>query len=115
VTNSTSLEVTSGPIADITVGSSVSGTSIPAGATVASKNASHIVISSATTGADSGTYIVKSDARFTVTVNNKIRIKTAVSEGSINRYWEYFGSFDKAPGQSEWLANLFAQMMLFTQ
>jgi hypothetical protein len=109
VTNSTSLEVTSGPIADITVGSSVSGTSIPAGATVASKNASHIVISSATTGADSGTYIVKSDARFTVTVNNKIRIKTAVSEGSINRYWEYFGSFDKAPGQSEWLANLFAQ------
>jgi phage tail sheath protein FI len=109
VANATSIEVTSGPIASITVGSTVEGTSIPAGTTVVSKNASHIVISNTTTSVDSGTYIVKSDARFTVTVNNKIRIKTAVSEGAVNRYWEYFGSFDKAPGQSDWLANLFAQ------
>ena len=107
--NTTSLEVTAGTIGSISVGASVTGTSIPAGTTVLSKNASHIVVSSATTGADSGSYIVQSAARFTLTVNNKIRIKTAVSESNVNRYWEYYGSFDKAPGQSDYLANLYAQ------
>ena len=105
----TALEVTAGTIASISVGASVTGTNIPAGTTVVSKNTTHIVVSNATTGADSGSYIVTSAARFTLTVNNKIRIKTSVSESSINRYWEYYGSFDRAPGQTDYLANLYAQ------
>jgi hypothetical protein len=98
-----------GGTAAISIGASVSGTSIPAATTVASKNASHIVVTKAATGSSSGDYTVQSTANFTVTVNNKIRIKTPVSETSVSRYWEYFGSFDKAPGQSDYLANLFAQ------
>jgi hypothetical protein len=106
---STALEVTSGTIGNIPIGASVAGTNIPTGTTVLSKNASHIVVSNAATGSDSGSYIITSAARFTMTVNNKIRIKTAVSESNINRYWEYFGSFDRAPGQTDYLANLYAQ------
>jgi hypothetical protein len=106
---STALEVTAGTIADISIGASVTGTNLPVGTTVVSKNTTHIVVSNAATGADSGAYIVTSAAKFTLTVNNKVRIKTNVSETSVNRYWEYFGSFDKAPGQTDYLANLYAQ------
>jgi hypothetical protein len=106
--NDTSLSVFGGT-ASISIGAAVSGTSIPASTTVASKNATHIVVTKAATGASSGDYTIQSTANFTVTVNNKIRIKTPVSETSVSRYWEYFGSFDKAPGQSDYLANLFAQ------
>ena len=91
------------------VGALVSGTGIPANTTIASKNATHIVVTSNTTAISSGFYTVQTAAKLTLTVNNKIRIKTNVSETSLNRYWEYFGSFDKAPGQTTYLANRFAQ------
>lgn len=104
----TSLSVTGGTT-NFSIGATVSGTSIPTGATISSKNTTHVVISANTTGASGGTYTISNPAKFTVTVNNKIRIKTDVSETSVKRYWEYFGSFDKAPGQSDYLLNLYAQ------
>lgn len=104
----TSLTVSGGTSA-LSVGASVSGTGIPADTVIASKNASHIVINKATTAIASGFYTVLTPAVFTIGVNNKIRIKTNVADTSINRYWEYFGSFDRAPGQSDFLAGLVAQ------
>lgn len=104
----TSLAV-SGATTLFSVGASVSGTGIPANATIASKNASHVVISSNTTAGSSGSYTIQTAAKMTLTMNNKIRIKTAVSETSLNRFWEYYGSFDKAPGQTDYLANRYAQ------
>lgn len=104
----TSLAV-SGDTTLFSVGASVSGTGIPANATIASKNASHVVISSNTTAGSSGSYTIQTAAKMTLTMNNKIRIKTAVSETSLNRFWEYYGSFDRAPGQTDYLANRYAQ------
>lgn len=99
----------SGATTLFSVGASVSGTGIPANATIASKNASHVVISSNTTAGSSGSYTIQTAAKMTLTMNNKIRIKTAVSETSLNRFWEYYGSFDRAPGQTDYLANRYAQ------
>lgn len=87
----------------------VTGTGIQSNTVIASKNLSHIVLSKATTSAYSDTYTVRSPGRFTVSVNNKIRIKTNVDQTTVNRYWEYYGSFDKAPGQTDYLANRYAQ------
>ena len=104
----TSLAV-SGSTSLFSVGASVSGTGIPAGTTIASKNNTHLVVTNQTTTTSSGSYTVQSAAKFNLTVNNKIRIKTNVADTAVNRYWEYFGSFDRAPGQSDYLANLYAQ------
>ena len=107
--NATTVTVSSGTTG-MAVGSTVSGTGIPAGTTITQVvNASAVVLSQATTASASSFYTIQSPAKFAVTVNNKIRIKTAVSESSINRYWEYFGSFDRAPGQTTYLANRYAQ------
>lgn len=98
-----------GSTTNFSVGATVIGTGIPANTVIVSKNTSHIVVSNATTALASGTYTIQSAARLTLTVNNKIRIKTNVNQTSVNRFWEYFGSFDKAPGQTDFLANRFAQ------
>lgn len=106
----TSLAVT-GSTSAYTIGASISGTGIPTGTTIASKNASHIVVTNAATLPSSagGPWTIQSTGRFTLTVNNKIRVKSNVSETAVNRYWEYFGSFDKAPGQTTWLSNRYLQ------
>lgn len=92
-----------------TVGANVSGTGIPAGTFLTSVNTSAVVLSAQTTAIASGNYTVQNPAKFTVSVNNKIRTKTDLADTSLTRYWEYFGTFDKAPGQSNFLTNLYAQ------
>lgn len=101
--------LSAGSTTNFSVGASVSGTGIPTGTVIASKNASHIVISKATTTLASSTYTIQTAAKMDLTINNKIRIKTNVNQTNVNRYWEYFGSFDKAPGQTDYLANRYAQ------
>lgn len=99
----------SGSTSLFSVGASVSGTGIAAGTTIASKNTTHLVVTNATTASSSGSYTVQTPAKFSFTVNNKIRIKANVADTAVNRFWEYFGSFDRAPAQSDYLANLYAQ------
>ena len=100
----TSLSVSGGTTL-LSIGASVSGTGIATDSVIASKNTTHIVVTKPTTAGSTGFYTVQTAAKFSFTVNNKIRIKTPVADTSVNRYWEYFGSFDRAPGQSDYLAN----------
>lgn len=104
----TSLLVTGGTTAFAT-GSTVSGTGIPASTTILSKNNSHIVVNKAATAGSTGFYTVDTSAMFSFVVNNKIRIKTNVADTTVNRYWEYFGSFDRAPSQTAYLGTRAAQ------
>lgn len=105
----TTIQLTTGTTG-IPAGALITGTGIDTNTVISSvANLTHVVLSKATTASMSGFYNIRAAAKFTVTVNNKIRIKTNVQETSINRYWEYFGSFDRAPGQSGFLSNLAAQ------
>lgn len=94
----------------IPAGATISGAGIPAGTIITRiANSTFIEISNPTTTSLGAFYTVVAPAKFSFTINNKIRIKTNVQETSVNRYWEYFGSFDRAPGQTDWLAARAAQ------
>ena len=102
--------VSMGDTTNVTVGAVVTGTGIPAGTTVVSiVTDTSLTLSNATTASSFGSYVIYNPAKFSFNVNNKVRLKTNVNETTVNRYWEYFGSFDKAPGQSGFLTNLYAQ------
>lgn len=92
------------------VGANVSGTGIPAGAYITSIDGGGTTfeISANATGTSS-TLAITAPATFSVTVNNLIRTKSNWSSTSFVRYWEYFGSFDGAPGQSQFLSSLVAE------
>lgn len=94
----------------VNLGATVTGTGIPAGTVVTAINPNvSITLSNATTLSSFGSYTIVNPAKFSFNVNNKLRLKANLSETSVNRYWEFFGSFDRAPAQSGFLKNLYAQ------
>ena len=94
----------------VNLGATVTGTGIPAGTVVTAINPNvSITLSNATTLSSFGSYTIFNPAKFSFNVNNKLRLKANLSETSVNRYWEFFGSFDRAPAQSGFLKNLYAQ------
>ena len=101
--------VATGTTTNLNVGAIVTGTGIATNTVIASVNSTAIVLSNPTTAGSSGLYVVQNAAHFEMTVNNKIRTKTNLGDTSLVRYWEYFGAFDKAPGQSTFLVNLYSQ------
>lgn len=108
--NSTLVTGTAPTISGIIAGSVVTGTGIAADTTVAAViNSTAVTLSKVTTSDSSGNYTVYNPGTFTVTVNNKIRTKTDIADKTVNRYWEYYGAFNRAPGQSEFLNKLYAE------
>jgi hypothetical protein len=106
VSNTTTISVTD--TTGYSVGANVVGSGIPSGAYITSvTNTTSFVISENTTGT-SATLTITNPANFDITVDNLVRTKSNWSSTSFTRYWEFFGSFDGAPGQSQYLSNLVA-------
>ncbi len=108
----TTVAVSGFTTANFVAGMVFGGANVAVGTTIASiTNSTSFELSAVSAGANNAAAytVVRAAATASITLNNKVRTKQDVSDTSIVRNWEYFGSFDRSPAKSDYLLNLAAE------